>query len=259
MTHQLNVLNALPLAAADNLEVRLARDLDEIAEAQRIRYRVFYEELGARPTERIRATGLDSDEFDDVCDHLLVLADGVVVGTYRLIRRDAAARVGHFYSESEFDIAPLLDTDGEILELGRSCVDAQWRHRGTLQLLWQGIGTYIAHHWVRLLFGCGSLAGTDVEILAPALDYLHDIHLAPPELRARARPERAAIPHGTRTNESWEVRRVLPLLPPLLKGYLRLGAFVGDGAVIDEPFNTTDVLIIVKTEAIADRYVRRFV
>ncbi len=256
MTHQSNALKALPFAGVDNLKVRLARGRSEVAEAQRMRYRVFYEELGARPTEKVRATGIDSDAFDEVCDHLLVLADDEVVGTYRLIRRAAAARVGHFYSEAEFDIAPLLAVSGEVLELGRSCIDARWRHRWTLQLMWQGIGAYIARHRVRMMFGCGSLTGTDVSALAPVLAYLRDHHLAPPELRARARSGRAvALPAN---DAPCAPRRVLPLLPPLLKGYLRVGAFVGDGAVIDEPFNTTDVLVILRTDDITDRYARRF-
>lgn len=258
MTHQMNNLMALPLATANNLEVRLARTPSEVADAQRIRYRVFYEELGARPTHRINSSiPLDGDDFDEVCDHLLVLADGEVVGTYRLIRRAAAARVGRFYSEAEFDIAPLLDVSGEILELGRSCVQAEWRHRGTLQLLWQGIGAYVAHHRVQLLFGCGSLPGTDVAVLAPALAYLRQTHLAPLELRARARVNQA-IPEASHTDQPCAIRSILSLLPPLLKGYLRLGAFVGDGAVIDRQFNTTDVLVILRTEDIADRYARRY-
>lgn len=258
VTHQMNNLMALPLATANNLEVRLARTPSEVADAQRIRYRVFYEELGARPTHRINSSiPLDGDDFDEVCDHLLVLADGEVVGTYRLIRRAAAARVGRFYSEAEFDIAPLLDVSGEILELGRSCVQAEWRHRGTLQLLWQGIGAYVAHHRVQLLFGCGSLPGTDVAVLAPALAYLRQTHLAPLELRARARVNQA-IPEASHTDQPCAIRSILSLLPPLLKGYLRLGAFVGDGAVIDRQFNTTDVLVILRTEDIADRYARRY-
>jgi putative hemolysin len=237
--------------------VRLAETQAEIAAAQRIRYRVFFEEMGAKPSAGMRALERDFDEFDPVCDHLLVLAEGEVVGTYRLIRRAAAARVGHFYTQGEFDISPFLATEGEILELGRSCVDARWRHRGTLQLLWQGLTAYMVENRIRLLFGCGSLPGTDPELLAPQLAYLRDTHLAPEAFRGRALPGAARVDFDT-LSAAWDARRVLASLPPLLKGYLRLGGMIGDGAVIDHAFNTTDVLVVCNVDDIAGRYVKRF-
>jgi putative hemolysin len=256
LTHHSSAALALTETSFDDLEVRLATTRSEIAAAQRIRYRVFYEEMGAIPSAAMQAQELDFDDYDTVCDHLLVLAGGEVVGTYRLIRRHAAALVGDFYSAAEFDIAPFRAVDGEILELGRSCVDARWRHRGTLQLLWQGVAAYMARHRVRLLFGCASLPGTDPAALAPVLTYLHDNHLAPPALRARALPHRAIDIESLRTE--CDARRVLAALPPLLKGYLRLGGVVGEGAVIDHQFNTTDMLVAVNADDIADRYLRRF-
>jgi L-ornithine Nalpha-acyltransferase len=259
VTHQLNPVSALPIALGSGtecIEVRLAASSDEIRAAQRLRYRVFYEEMGARPSPRTKASGLDRDDFDEVCDHLLAIAGGEVVGTYRLIRREAAQRVGGFYSAAEFDIAPLLAHAGPVLELGRSCVDARWRNRGAVQQLWQGLAGYIVHHRIGLLFGCGSLAGTDLDALAPQLAYLHENHLAPEELRPRALSS-----HGDailRSPSAYEPRRVLHSLPPLLKGYLRAGASVGEGWVIDEQFNTTDVLVVLGTEAITRRYRFRY-
>ncbi|CAA7620576.1 putative hemolysin [Candidatus Terasakiella magnetica] len=257
MTHQTMALNALFPAATESIEVRLAAGTADIRAAQRVRYRVFYEEMGAQPTPEMHAFELDFDDYDEVCDHLLVLVEGEVVGTYRLIRRHAADAVGCFYSAGEFDISPILAMPGEILELGRSCVDARWRHRGTLQMLWQGLAAYMVENDIRLLFGCGSLPGTRPEILAPQLAYLRDNHLAPPELRGSALggPNRVDFEAIT---APWEARRVLASLPPLLKGYLRLGGMVGDGAVIDHPFNTTDVLVVVNAADIAGRYVKRF-
>lgn len=257
MTHQSMAVNALIPLSADGIEVRLAVNSHEVAAAQRIRYRVFYEEMGAKPTAAMQALELDFDEYDDFCDHLLVLAEGEVVGTYRLIRRSAAHHVGRFYSAGEFDLSPFVNTPGEILELGRSCVDARWRHRGTLQMLWQGLAAYMVEYQVQVLFGCGSLPGTDPETLAPQLAYLRDNHLAPPHLRG------AALPHQDRVDfaaidSPWDARKVLASLPPLLKGYLRLGGTVGDGAVIDHQFNTTDVLVVVNAANIAGRYVKRF-
>lgn len=255
MTHMTSA--ALHPAASEDLEVRLAAGPEEIRAAQRLRHRVFFEEMGARPTPEALATGLDEDRFDAVCDHLLAFAGDEVIGTYRLIRREAAAKVGGFYSASEFDLAPLRSRPGEILELGRSCVDARWRNRGALTLLWHGLASYIAEHRVALLFGCASLPGTDVAALAPHLAYLHHHHLAPEALRPSALPHRM-IDLTSLDPFPPEPRRLLASLPPLLKGYLRAGAWVGNGAVVDEAFNTTDVLVVLDTARLDSRYRRTF-
>jgi putative hemolysin len=248
---------------AGNLGVRVASTAAEIDAAQALRYRIFFEEMGAQADEAARADRRDRDEFDAVADHLLVidhdLGDGpqAVVGTYRLIRRAAAARIGRFYSSEEFDITPLIALPGEILELGRSCVDANHRTRGTLQLLWRGIAAYVFVHKIDVMFGCASLPGTDLQALAPALTYLHSKHLAPPALRPRAVPHRY-IPMDRLDPTTLDVRAVLGELPPLVKGYLRLGGFVGDGAVLDRPFNTTDICVVVKTDLITDKYHKHY-
>ena len=257
MTHQTTAVQSLIPISPEGIEVRLARSPAEVAAAQRIRYRVFYEEMGAKPSAAMQALELDYDDYDKHCDHLLVFAEGEVVGTYRLIRRHAAEAVGRFYSAGEFDLSPFLEVEGEILELGRSCVDARWRHRGTLQMLWQGLAAYMVENRIRLLFGCGSLPGTAPELLAPQLAYLRDNHLAPEHLRGRALPGPAAVDFASIT-AGWDARKVLASLPPLLKGYLRLGGMVGDGAIIDHQFNTTDVLVVVNAADIAGRYVKRF-
>lgn len=257
---------------AGTLEVRLAASAEEIDAAQALRYRVFYEEMTARPSAEASACRRDRDRFDDWCDHLLVIdrkrGEGAagVVATYRLMRREAAAQAGGFYSQTEFDIAPLLSVPGEILELGRSCVDAEYRTRPTMQLLWKGIASYVFHHDVRVMFGCASLPGTDPDVLAPSLSYLHHYHLAPPSLRARALPERRVEMNRLAPNEidtdmavaQLDARAALAALPPLIKGYLRLGGLVGDGAVIDEQFNTTDVCIIVVTDRVTDKYFNHY-
>ena len=177
---------------AGNLGVRVAATAAEIDAAQALRYRIFYEEMGARPDPATAASRRDADDFDAVADHLLVVdhdlgdGPGSVVGTYRLIRRPAAARLGRFYSESEYDVAKLVAYPGEVLELGRSCVEAAHRTRAVLQLLWRGIAAYVFKHRIDLMFGCASLHGTDLDALAPQLTYLHTHHLAPVELRPRA-------------------------------------------------------------------------
>lgn len=248
---------------AGNLGVRIAETAAEVDAAQALRYRVFYAEMGAHADPPTRATARDRDEFDAVADHLLVIdhdrGDGpeAVVGTYRLIRREAARTVGRFYSAAEYDIAPLVALPAPILELGRSCVDANHRTRGTLQLLWRGIAAYVSRHRVDVMFGCASLPGTDLDALAPMLSYLHAHHLAPPPLRPRALPERY-VPMNRLDPAGLDERVVLNELPPLVKGYLRLGGFVGDGAVLDAQFNTTDVCIVVKTELITAKYSRHY-
>jgi putative hemolysin len=248
---------------AQTLGVRLAEAGWERDAAQALRYRVFYDEMGAHPTAAMAATRRDVDAFDEAADHLLVIdharGDGPegVVGTYRLLRRAAAARVGRFYSSAEYDIAPLLGFEGQVLELGRSCVDAAYRTRGTLQLLWRGIAAYVFKHRIDLMFGCASLPGTDPDALAAPLSYLWHNHLAPPALRPRALPG-LHVPMDRMAAEAIDARVALNELPPLIKGYLRLGGFVGDGAVIDAQFNTTDVCIVVKTDLVTDKYYRHY-
>lgn len=248
---------------AGNLGLRLAETAAEIDAAQALRYRVFYEEMGAHPDAATRASQRDRDAYDTVADHLLVLdhdlGDGAeaVVGTYRLIRRPGAERLGGFYSAAEYDLSPLLAYDGQIMELGRSCVAGAYRTRGTLQLLWRGIAAFVFRNGIDVMFGCASLRGTDLEALAPQLSYLHANHLAPAALRPRAVPDRY-VAMDRLPMEGLNMRAALGALPPLVKGYLRLGGFVGDGAVLDPQFNTTDVCIVVKTDLITDKYFRHY-
>ncbi len=249
--------------SAGDLDVRLTETAEEVDAALALRYRIFYDEMAAKPTPEMAARGHDFDAFDDVCDHLIVLdrelgeGPGSVVATYRLIRREAAARLGRFYSENEFDVTPLLKMKGNILELGRSCVAEGHRNRATMQILWRGLTEYILHHDIVVMFGCASLPGCDPLALAVPLSYLHHNHLAPEELRPRALAKRYQNMAMLDASEV-EPKRALAALPPLIKGYLRVGGFVGDGAVIDHQFNTTDVCIVVKTDLVTDKYYRHY-
>jgi len=254
---------AFPELRAGHLGVRLAATRAELDAVQALRYRVFYVEMGAAADRMTATRRRDHDDFDAVADHLLVIDHAIgagpegVVGTYRLIQREAASRVGRFYTADEYDITPLLGFPGRLLELGRSCVDSGYRSRAAMQLLWRGIAAYVFQYQIDLMFGCASLPGTDPDALAPELTYLYYNHLAPPALRPRALPRRyvdmrRALPG------SIDPRRALNLLPPLIKGYLRLGGFVGDGAVIDPQFNTTDVAVVVKTDLVTDKYYRHY-
>ena len=251
------------------LEVRIAQDSKEVLAAQQLRYRVFYEEMGAKATPEMAVSKIDFDSLDKFCDHLIVIDHNTgelpptVIGTYRLVRRDAAKRHGGFYSSSEYDISRLVAYNGEIMEVGRSCVAPEFRNRPTMQLLWRGIADYIAAYGIDILFGCASLPGTDPQALAVPLTYLYYYHLAAPYLRATALPHRYVDmrlmdPTDVDPEKGLSQMPPLNLLPPLLKGYLRLGGFVGDGAVVDEQFNTTDVCVIVKTDLIAQKYSRHY-
>lgn len=246
----------------ESLQVRLATDETEIDAAQALRYRVFYEEMGATPSPEMARRRRDFDRYDSNCDHLLVIdhtrrgADAVV-GTYRLIRRDMAQRSGGFYSAAEYDLGGIPAHPGEILELGRSCTDASARSGPAAKLMWRGIAAYVFHHRIEVMFGCASLHGTDPDALALPLAYLHHFHGAPPELRMRALVERY-VAMDRMPKDAIDPARAQAVLPPLIKGYLRLGEFVGDGAVIDHPFNTTDVSIVVKTDLVTGKYYRYY-
>ncbi|MBC7950685.1 MAG: GNAT family N-acetyltransferase [Rhodospirillaceae bacterium] len=245
------------------LEVRLAANEEEIVAAQALRYRVFYEEMGAKPTPAMAAKHSDFDDFDSICDHLLVLdpargsGGAAVVGTYRLIRRSVGEQFGRFYTAGEYDIAKLLDKGGNFMELGRSCVDAGYRTGTTMQLMWAGIASYVWDRGIDLMFGCASLPGTDPQALATQLSYLYHYHRAPDEICPRALAD-LFVDMNLLDKDSLNPRRSLASLPPLVKGYLRLGGFVGDGAVIDHQFNTTDVCVMVKTELVTAKYMKHY-
>jgi putative hemolysin len=248
--------------AADTVIVRLTQSPEEIEAAQRLRYQVFYEEYKAKADAQTLASKMDVDEYDAFTDHLVVLDESLpankqIVGTYRLLRREAAEKFGKFYTSNEYDIAPLLSSGATLLELGRSCVLPPYRTRPVLQKLWQGIAHYVAKHNIGLMFGCASLHGTDIEELTPQLAYLYHYHLASPELCPRALPSRY-VDMNRMKKEDIDAKRVFISMPPLIKGYMRLGASIGDGAVIDSQFNTTDVCIVMPTHLVTEKYLKHY-
>jgi putative hemolysin len=255
--------DALAALGSGTLGTRLARDGDDIAAAQALRYKVFYDEMKAVPDAEMAEVRRDIDPFDNACEHLLVYdtdrgtGPGSIVATYRLLRGAAAKQHGRFYTSGEYDISALAGYPGEVLELGRSCVDAQYRGRPTMQLLWGAIAQFVFHHDISLMFGCASLHGVEPETLALPLSYLHHFHLAPEELRPRALPN-LHVPMDSLPAAEIDQKRALAELPPLIKGYLRLGGFVGDGAVVDHQFNTTDVCVVVKTDQVNDKYYKHY-
>lgn len=258
-----------------DLEVRLARTRADIKRAQRLRYEVFYNEMSAKPTLTAQMRRRDEDRYDKICDHLLVVDTSHtvdaplgwprrqkvrVIGTYRVLREEVAKRTLGFYTQGEYDIAPLIAARSpryRFMELGRSCVLKAYRNKRTVELLWHGLWTYVRQHKVDVMIGCASFEGTDPDEHAMALSFLYHYALAPDEWYVRAHPH-LHVRMDRLPKSKVDVKAALKVLPPLIKGYLRLGAMIGDGAVIDRQFGTTDVLIILPVEKIDPRYFEHF-
>jgi putative hemolysin len=250
------------------LEVRLALQKQDVKRAQKLRYRVFYKDGTAIADAATLLARRDKDAFDKICDHLLVIDHAAkpsisgkqpVVGTYRLLRQDVAENHGGFYTEDEFDIAGLIDRHADLrfLELGRSCVLPRYRNKRTVELLWHGIWSYVRQHRLDVMIGCASFEGTDPDRLALPLSFLHYYARAPEAWRAAAHSLRR-VEMNRMVKQAINPKAALHELPPLIKGYLRLGAYIGDGAVIDHQFGTTDVLIVMPVSAINARYIEHF-
>ena len=257
------ILSDAPLGRIGSLEVRLARNSAEIAAAQEVRYRVFYDELGARKHELDSMERRDADRFDAICDHLLVFDNalsgpdhGRIVGTYRLLRQEVAAAAGGFYSDEEFELNKLISRHPgqRFLELGRSCVLPEYRSKRTIEVLWQGIWAYITHYKIGVMTGCASFHGTVPAAHAEALSYLAQNCRTSSDWDVRAVAGRYCA-MDLMPNEAINMKSALAAMPPLIKGYLRVGAKIGDGCVIDHQFGTVDVFIVMPVKEIAARYV----
>jgi L-ornithine Nalpha-acyltransferase len=240
--------------------LRLARDARDLAAAQRLRYRVFVEELGADGALVDHAARLERDSFDDIFDHLLLIdtrrdaaALDDVVGVYRLLPGAKLAPGQPFYSEGEFDLSALRASGRALLELGRSCVHPDYRGGGAMLLLWNSLAEYVLARGIEVMFGAASFHGTDVAALAQPLAYLHHTHLAPEALRVKAIGPDA---HRMDLVPAADLDRRAAMLgtPALIKAYLRLGGFVGEGAYIDRAFNTTDVCLVMDTALMSARH-----
>ncbi|WP_375261346.1 GNAT family N-acetyltransferase [Palleronia sp.] len=229
----------------------------DIRAAQALRYRVFVEELGGGGEDVDYAAGLECDAFDPICRHLILrdLAredDDQVVGVYRLMTEAGAAEAGRFYSEAEYDLAPLRRSGRKLLELGRSCLHQDYRGGAAMFHMWAGLAEFVTAEGAEILFGVASFHGTDLDALAAPLSILGHRHIAPTELRVAARPPEA-VPLARLPEESYERIAAMKDVPALIKAYLRLGGCVGEGAWIDRKFNTTDVCMVMDTAQLNDR------
>lgn len=248
------------LGQIGSLQVRLAQTAEEVAAAQALRFHVFVQELGAEAPPFSIGDNLDADAFDAICDHLLVIdssaEEGVpnqIVGTYRLLPEERASN--GFYSDSEFELSRLVERhpSRRFLELGRSCVLPAYRSKRTIELLWQGIWNYCRQGEIDVMVGCASFPGTEPAAHAQALSFLAHHASSEAEWHVRARGERYCA-MDLMPREMIDMKSALMATPPLIKGYLRLGARFGEGCVIDHEFNTTDVLVILPVEFIPSRY-----
>ncbi len=234
--------------------VKIARTDAELRATQALRYEVFVRELGGSGALVEHAAGIERDRFDPYFDHMMVSdqTTGQVVGVYRLLRSDQAAAAGQFYSEDEYDLSALKRSGRKLLELGRSCLHPDYRGGTALFHLWNGLSDYVERYGIELLFGVASFHGTDIAPLANALSVLHHLHLAPPDLRVRAHQQHFQrmdlIPPG-----DLDRRAAMLATPALIKAYLRMGGFVGEGAYVDHAFNTTDVCLILDTSRLNER------
>ena len=239
---------------APEFAVRIARTEADLQAAQRLRYDVFVRELGGGGAMVDHEAGLEKDRFDPFFDHMLVeeIASGQVVGVYRLLRGEVAEEIGQFYSEDEYDLGVLKRSGRRLLELGRSCLHPDYRGGMAMFHLWTGLAQYVEQHQIEILFGVASFHGTDPAALADPLSSLHHNHLAPEDLRVRAH-DRHFQPMDLVPADQLDRRRAMLETPALIKAYLRLGGFVGEGAYVDHAFNTTDVCLILDTARMNER------
>ncbi len=240
--------------------VRLADGAADIEAAQRLRYRVFVEELGGDGELVDHAARLERDRFDAHFDHLLLIDEGLdvddprdrVVGAYRLLTSDRLPEVGQFYSEDEYDLSVLRASGRRLLEAGRSCLLPDYRGGTGMWHLWAALASYVTERRIEVLFGVASFHGTDVAALAEPLSLLHHRHLAPPDLRVRAQPAHFQ-PMDLLPEADIDRRRAMLAVPALIKAYLRLGGVVGEGAFVDHDFNTVDVCLVLDTTRMNER------
>lgn len=242
-----------------HFSVKLAQTQAELEAAQRLRYRVFVEELGGGGALVDHAAQLETDQFDPYFDHMILTDNSCdeVVGVYRLMRRDQAVAAGQFYSADEYDLSVLLNSDRSVLELGRSCLHPDYRGGMAMFHLWNGLARYIADHQIEILFGVASFHGTNITELSAPLSLLHHRHLAPQDLRVRAQSD-AFQTMDLIEETKLDAREAMLAVPALIKAYLRLGGFVGEGAFVDHAFNTVDVCLILDTARMNEKQARLY-
>lgn len=244
---------------AENLTLKIAETQSEIEAAQHLRYLVFYEEMGAHPIKDMAALRRDYDEYDPFCEHLIVVdenlpVDQQVIGTYRMLLPEPVQQgKTNYYTETEFDLSRLKATGGRIMEISRSCIREDYRSKLAINLLWKGIAACVFKNNIDYLIGMSSFSGVDPMEHQTAISYLNHFHKAEDRLMPISLPE-------FRRNlerlpaDSLNAKRIFADLPPLFKGYLRIGVTVSEDFSVDEQFNMIDMCVILDIANVADRY-----
>ena len=248
------------MRSESSLTVRLAKGENDLTAAKRLRYEVFVEEFGAGGVSVDHENRLESDRFDPWVDHLILVdqkrnaqEQNHVVGAYRLLRSEVAQLECGYYSSDEYDLSVLTESGRSLVELGRSCVHRDYRGGIGIFQLWRGLACYVLDNEIEVMFGVASFHGTDVDELGQALTLLHRNHLAPQDMRVKSRPEHYVSMDRVADGTLNQVQ-AMASVPPLIKAYLRLGGFVGDGAYVDHVFNTVDVCLVMDTTRMSERH-----
>ena len=240
------------VGAAPRYSILVASTPDEVEAAQRLRHLVFADELGARLHTTV--PGLDADEFDPFCDHLLVREDGSgeIVASYRMLPPQRAAKIGRLYSDGEFELSSISPLRDAIVETGRSCVHPDHRSGAVINLMWTGIARYLHLHGYRWLAGCASVPAVD-DVVSSGWEVVRTRHLSPPRLRVSPR-----IPYPLGPAPTTDRSRLLAAAPPLLRGYLRLGAWIGGEPAHDADFGVADFFVLLSVDRVDPRYLKHF-
>jgi L-ornithine Nalpha-acyltransferase len=245
--------------------IKLVEKKAELKKAQALRYSVFYKEKKAKPNIQKKILGLDYDKVDKFADHLIVIDTGSkapnnkIIGTYRLIRGDVSANFGGFYTSTEFNLSNIVNSykHSQILELGRSCIHKDYRKGTVMNLLWKAIAEYVKIYDIKIMLGCASFSGTDVMKFSNELSYLRDNFSLPDNLSVKSL-DNNIYPVYKKNKNNENNLRIFAKLPPLIKGYLRVGGKVSDSFYVDYNFNTIDLCVIVKTDNIDKKYKKKF-
>ena len=249
-----------------DFEVRLTRNKEERRMVRQLRYDVFVAEEGATPTDEQKELHEEFDEFDKFAEYMAVFHNDKIVGTYRIIDKKAADKMGGFYTETEFNISKIKKASDNIAEMSRACVAAEYRENAlVMRMLWAGLSEYVLRRRIAVLFGVASWVGQKPVESAQAISYLYYNYLSPLRLRARVIPERFADGVDQRMSKMNILPRAFvdeelakKQMTPLIKGYLRMGATFGQGVFIDKPFNTYDVFVMLQTKNMDAAYQKHF-
>ena len=259
----LNFRNKFSAIESDNFIIKLVQTKSELKKAQALRYSVFYKEKKAKPTLPKKLIRLDYDKIDKFADHLIVIDKNTknkIVGTYRLIRGDVAELYGGYYSSTEFNLINIINNyqNKYILELGRSCVHQNYRNGTIMNLLWKAIAEYVKLYDIKILIGCASFSGTDPIKYSEELTYLRDNFSLPANLSVESYDNNIYPAYKLNNNNNSNPLRTFAKLPPLIKGYLRVGGKVSDNFFVDYRFNTIDLFVVVSTDDIDTRYKKKY-